>query len=99
MCYVCKKKQQTILETALEQVPSFNSLVVKLTKSFAINGKSTSTLNNYLRCLSHLALHHKCSPETLDQESVNDYLFHCQNLHKTASESFFKHTVYGLKNS
>lgn len=37
------------------------------------------------------------SPETLDIESINEYLFHCQNLHKTPSESFFKHTIFGLR--
>jgi site-specific recombinase XerD len=72
-------------------------LLEKLTKSFSINGKSRSTLNNYARCLAHLALHYKNSPELLDKESVDDYLFHCKNLHKTPSESFFKHTIYGLR--
>ena len=35
----------------------------------------------------------------MDIESINEYLFHCQNLHKTPSESFFKHTIYGLRAS
>ena len=39
------------------------------------------------------------SPELLDQEAINEYLFHCQHLHKTPSESFFKHTIYGLRAS
>jgi site-specific recombinase XerD len=69
----------------------------KLTKSFSINGKAKSTLNNYSRCLAHLALHYKKSPETLDKESIDDYLFHCKNLHDTPSDSFFKHTIYGLR--
>lgn len=77
----------------------FNVVVEKLTKSFAINGKATSTLNNYLRCLSHLALHYMCSPEQLNKESIEDYLFYCKNLHKTPSESFFKHTIYGLRSA
>ncbi len=54
-------------------------------------------MNNYLRCLAHLAIHYKCSPELLNEEQINDYLFHCQNLHNTPSESFFKHTIYGLR--
>jgi integrase/recombinase XerD len=62
-----------------------------------INGKAKSTLTNYLRCLSHLALHYNRSPEQLDTESINEYLFYCQNLHKTPSESFFKHTIFGLR--
>lgn len=70
-----------------------------MSRSFAINSKATSTLRNYLRCLAHLALHYNCSPERLSQEQVNDYLFHCQNLHKTPSESFFKHTIFGLRSA
>src|SRR5680860_1422036 len=91
------KKTGTILETASEGVPGFKELAFSLERSFAINGKATSTLRNYLRCLAHLALHYKCSPELLDEERINDYLYHCQNLHDTPSESFFKHTVYGLR--
>jgi integrase/recombinase XerD len=74
-------------------------LIDKLTKSFSINGKASSTLSNYVRCLAHLAIHYKTSPELLDIESINAYLFHCQYLHKTPSESFFKHTIYGLRAS
>lgn len=85
------------METALEEVPDFRSLAHSLERSFAINGKATSTLTNYLRCLAHLALHYKRSPELLNEEQIADYLYYCQNLHKTPSESFFKHTVYGLR--
>jgi integrase/recombinase XerD len=85
------------LETALEEVHEFKALANTLERSFAINGKATSTLNNYLRCLSHIAIYHKCSPEQLNEEQIDDYLYHCQNLHKTPSESFFKHTIYGLR--
>ena len=78
-------------------MPAFKSLVEKLTKNFSIQGKSSSTLRNYTRCLAHLALHYKQCPTALDQEQIQDYLYHCQQLHKTPSESFFKHTIYGLR--
>jgi integrase/recombinase XerD len=39
----------------------------------------------------------KTSPEKLYKESIDYCLFHCQNLHKTPSESFFKHTIFGLR--
>jgi len=42
-------------------------------------------------------LHTNLSPEKLSKESINDYLYHCQHLHKTPSESFFKHTIFGLR--
>jgi len=85
------------LETAFCQVPEFKELAFTLEKSFAINGKATSTLRNYLRCLAHIAIHYQCSPEQLTEERINDYPYHCQNLHDTPSESFFKHTIYGLR--
>jgi len=85
------------LERAIDTVPDFGTLSNKLARSFAINNKAKSTLTNYQRCLAHLALHYMCSPEQLGKESINDYLYYCQNLHKTPSESFFKHTIFGLR--
>jgi site-specific recombinase XerD len=85
------------LETAFCQVPEFKVLASTLEKSFVINGKATSTLRNYLRCLAHIPIHYKSIPQHLTEEQINDYLYHCKNLHDTPSESFFKHTVYGLR--
>lgn len=86
-----------MVERAHAQVEGFSHLQNKLTQSFAINGKASSTLNNYLRCLAHLALHYKESPEKLSVENIEDYLYFCQKQHKTPSESFFKHTIFGLR--
>lgn len=55
--------------------------------------------------MAHLALHYEISPEQLDKEQIDDYLYYCLNLptcsegsrSKTPSESFFKHTIYGLR--
>ena len=66
-------------------------------RNFAINGKAKSTLSNYKRTLAHLALHYMANPIDLNKESIDDYLHYCQNLHKTPSESFFKHTIFGLR--
>jgi integrase/recombinase XerD len=87
----------TLVEVAQLEVPNFKELSQQLTRNFVINGKAQSTLNNYLRCLAHLGLHYKISPEQLSEEQIQDYLYHCKNLHNTPSESFFKHTVYGLR--
>lgn len=62
-----------------------------------LSGKSESTLTNYARCLAHLAMHYDCSPELLDVGQVESYLYNIKIAHKTPSESFFKHTVYGLR--
>ena len=92
---IYKKSQRR--SQRLPQKKYLNLKALTLEKSFAINGKATSTLRNYLRCLAHLAIYYKCSPERLNEAQINDYLYHCQNLHKTPSESFFKHTIYGLR--
>lgn len=42
-------------------------------------------------------MHYSLSPEKLDDEQVKDYLFLCKEQHNTPSESFFKHTIYGLR--
>lgn len=56
-----------------------------------------STTTNYGRCLARMALHFDCSPIGLETDQVLDYLLWCKNQHQTPSESFFKHTVYGLR--
>lgn len=78
-------------------MPDFKELKQHLTRNFVVNGKSQSTLDNYLRCLAHLGLYYKISPEKLSEDQIQDYLFHCKGLHNTPSESFFKHIVYGLR--
>lgn len=44
-----------------------------------------------------MSLHFKCSPLVLDEEQVLDYLHLLKSQYKTPSDSFFKHTVYGLR--
>lgn len=66
-------------------------------RSIELSGKSESTLINYARCLSTMALHFKCSPLELDDEQILDYLHHLKTQSKTPSSSYFKHTLYGLR--
>ena len=63
----------------------------------ALAGKSQSTLNNYARCLAHMVSHFQCDLLDLDEEQVLDYLHLLKNRNNTPSESYFKHTVYGLR--
>jgi integrase/recombinase XerD len=44
-----------------------------------------------------LALHFGKLPTELDPEQVHDYLFYLQKKSKTPSQTYFKHTVYGLR--
>ena len=91
------KKSLTLVEKACKSVAGFQEVYNKLNRSVELSGKSKSTFTNYVRCLAHLALHFNSSPLVLDQEQLLDYLHYQKNQHKTPSESFFKHTVYGLR--
>ena len=44
-----------------------------------------------------MAQHFNLNPILLDEEQVLDYLHYLKTQKKTPSESFFKHTVYGLR--
>jgi hypothetical protein len=44
-----------------------------------------------------VALYFGKLPTDLDQEQLHDYLFYLQKKSKTPSQSYFKHTVYGLR--
>lgn len=72
-------------------------LYLKLKRHTELTGKSVSTLHNYGRCLSTMALHFKCCPTELDEEQVLDYLQQLKTNSRTPSSSYFKHTVYGLR--
>ena len=56
-------------------------------RGFTIQGKAESTLRNYPRCLAHMALHYKISPENLDKERIHDYLYDKESV-------TFKYTDY-----
>ena len=44
-----------------------------------------------------MALHFKCLPTALSESQINDYLYFLQQQHNTPSETYFKHTIYGLR--
>ncbi len=44
-----------------------------------------------------MALHFQCLPTELDPEQVKDYLYELQQRSNTPSQTYFKHTVYGLR--
>ena len=44
-----------------------------------------------------MAIHFGKVPTLLDQEQVHEYLYLLQQRSKTPSQTYFKHTVYGLR--
>jgi len=60
-------------------------------------GRSQATFNNYSRHIAAVSLYFGKLPTDLDPEQVHDYLFYLQKKSKTPSQTYFKHTVYGLR--
>ena len=94
---IMKEQEATLVQRACAKVVGFKALHKKLEKKIIVSGKSISTLNNYMRCISHVALYFNCLPTDLDMEQIEEYLLWVKKKNTTASESFFKHTVYGLR--
>ena len=92
-----KQQETTLVQRACAKVAGFRNLHKRLERKIIISGKSLSTLNNYMRCIAHVALYFKALPTDLDTEQIEEYLLSVKKKNVTASESFFKHTVYGLR--
>ena len=68
----------------------------KLEHKVLLSGLSTSTLYNYGRSIAQIALHFRKLPLELSDQTINEYLLELK-AGKNPSESYFKHTVYGLR--
>lgn len=86
-----------ILNRASSEVNGFSELIQRFERNISIQGKSPRTFDNYSRHVAAIALHFKTLPTELDPEQVKDYLFQLQQRSKTPSQTYFKHTVYGLR--
>ena len=72
-------------------------MLQKFQRNISILGRSPRTFENYSRHIAAMALHFNCVPTALDPEQVKDYLYQLQQRSKTPSQTYFKHTVYGLR--
>jgi site-specific recombinase XerD len=79
------------------EVSGFEAQIAKFEKKLSVLGRSPSTCKNYSRHLAKMALHFECLPTELDEDQLTDYLHFLQQTHHTPSDSYFKHTVYGLR--
>lgn len=86
-----------MLAQASGKVKGFSEEIQKLKVNLSVDGKSKSTYQNYARHLATLALHFNALPSSLSQEQIKDYLYELQQSHPTPCESYFKHTVFGLR--
>jgi integrase/recombinase XerD len=78
-------------------VPGFEALIYRFERSISVLGRSQSTFKNYSMHVAAIALHYGKSPLELDQEQIHEYLFMLQKRSITPSQTYFKHTVYGLR--
>ena len=85
------------LNHASSEVNGFAELQQRFERHISILGRSKRTFENYSRHVAALAIHFGKVPTELDPEDIKDYLFELQNRSKTPSQSYFKHTVYGLR--
>ena len=66
-------------------------------RNISVLGRSKRTFECYSRHVASLALHFGCLPTELNSEQVQDYLYGLQQRSKSPSQTYFKHTVYGLR--
>lgn len=78
-------------------MPQFADMLHRFERSMSILGRSQTTFKNYSSHLASLALHFGKIPTELDHEQIHEYLFSLQKRAKTPSQTYFKHTVYGLR--
>jgi integrase len=78
-------------------VPDFEALICRFERSISVLGRSQKTFECYARHIAAMAMHFGKIPTLLDAEQVEEYLFMLQKRSKTPSQTYFKHTVYGLR--
>ncbi|MEN9919004.1 MAG: hypothetical protein RL662_1440 [Bacteroidota bacterium] len=78
-------------------MPEFEVLIHRFERTVSVLGRSRSTFESYARCIAAVSLHYGKIPTLLDPEQMHEYLFMLQKRSLTPSQTYFKHTVYGLR--
>jgi integrase/recombinase XerD len=86
----------TLVSKACTQVQGFEEMYRRLERRMNTQRRSESTKKNYARHLAQISLHYGCLPTVLSNDQIEDYL-EGLILKGAASDSYFKHTVYGLR--
>ncbi|MBB1151468.1 phage integrase N-terminal SAM-like domain-containing protein, partial [Myroides sp. NP-2] len=85
------------MNRACNEITGFSELLQRFERNISILGRSKRTFENYSRHVATMALHFGKLPTELHPEQVKDYLFELQQRSHSPSQSYFKHTVYGLR--
>jgi site-specific recombinase XerD len=91
------QESKNYVERAIEEVEGFGTLYHRFRRGLSILGRSESTIENYGYHVAAISLHFGRTPLDLDEDEVQEYLYELQNRSKTPSQSYFKHTIYGLR--
>jgi integrase len=63
----------------------------------SVAGRSERTLEGYGRHVAAISLHFKRTPLQLTPDEVKDYLYEMQKRSQSGCQTYFKHTVFGLR--
>ncbi len=85
------------MNQACREVIGFETLLHRFQQHLSVLGRAPKTFENYSRHVAAMALYFQCLPTQLDEDQVREYLFMLQQRSKTPSQTYFKHTVYGLR--
>ena len=85
-----------LVSKACAQVQGFEEMYRRLERRMNTQRRSESTKKNYARQLAQISLHYACLPTVLSDDQIEDYL-EGLILKGASSDSYFKHTVYGLR--
>jgi len=85
-----------VIQRACAEVTGFQQMFQTMEQKVITSGLSKSTMYNYGRSIAYIALYFQQLPLNLSDASINEYLLELK-AGKNPSESYFKHTVYGLR--
>jgi len=97
MFSIMKRSEPTIVQKAIQTIDGFEKVYKSIKQQVILQGRSQSTLNNYIRRIALISLHFGELPENISEDEINEYLTSLALDPKSPSRSSFKHAVYGLR--
>jgi site-specific recombinase XerD len=91
-----KNEFTTIVEQASIAVPGFRESYQRFHQKAILEQNSSSFVENYGRSAAHIAIHFGVSPENLDAQQINSYLYYL-SINQNYAESYFKCMVFGMR--
>ncbi len=86
----------SLVGKACRELQGFEEMYRRLERRMHVQKRSDATKKNYALHLAQIALHFGCLPTLLEPDQIEDYL-QGLILKGAPSDSYFKHTVYGLR--